>query len=138
MNTKTIELLADWVRGLIKEAELDTNLSYSQFTATEYDNSPFVIVGGWSEGFNADYSDILYVSKSQPAYAMCVKIATKENNCASTDFDLLRMPVYKYGEVDDTCVALERGEDPDEAAKFFLMEFERVNKEHEADLYRVD
>lgn len=138
MNTKTIKLLADWIRGLISEAELDTNLSVSQFTAVDDEDSPFVIAGGWSEGFSKDFADLLYVSKSQPEYAMCIKIAVKDNATICTDFDLLSMPMYKHGEVDDTCIPLERGEDPEDAATFFLMEFERVNKEHKADLYKID
>lgn len=135
MNTKTLKLLAEWVRNLIKEAELDTNLSMAQFVAAGDDSSPFVIVGGWSDGFSKDYADLLYISNAHPTYAMCVKIAVKES---CTNFDSLSMPVYKHGEVDDTCIPLERGEDPDEAAKFFLMEFERVNKEYEADLYKLN
>lgn len=138
MNTSTVKLLAEWIRGLIREAELDTNLSVSQFTAVDDNDSPFVIAGGWAKGFNKDFADILYVSKSQPEYAMCIKIAVKDSSTICTDFDMLNMPVYKHGEVDDTCIPLEQGEDTDEAAKFFLMEFERVCKEYEADLYQIN
>lgn len=135
MNTKTLMLLAEWIRNLIREAELDTNLSMAQFVAAGDEDSPFVIAGGWSEGFSEDYADLLYISKSQPTYAMCIKIAVKES---CSDFDLLKMPVYKHGEVDDTCIPLEKGEDPNDAAKFFLMEFERVCREYEADLYQIN
>jgi hypothetical protein len=138
MNTKTITLLAEWLEGLIREAELDTNLSFSQFTAAGDDDVPFVLAGGWSEGYSESCNDILYMSKTHPTYAMCVKIAVKASSSTYVNFDSLEMPTYKHGEVDDTCIPLERGEDPKEAAKFFLMEFERVCKEYEADLYQLD
>lgn len=138
MNTRTIKLLAEWIDGLTREAELDTNLSVSQFTAAGDDNSPFVLVGGWSAGYAESCADILYLSKSHPTYAMCIKVAAKSSSGTCINFDSFEMPTYKHGEVDDTCIPLERGEDAEDAAKFFLMEFERVNKEYEADLYKLN
>ena len=137
MDTKAIKLLADWVSNLMTEAENDTNLSVSQYQAAGVDDSPFVIAGGWSEGFSEEYADLLYVSKSDPKYAMCIKVAIKDDSLG-IDFDSLSMPTYKHGEVDDTCVPLELGDDPEAVASFFLMEFERISKEYEADLYKID
>jgi hypothetical protein len=134
MDTNAIKLLADWVKYLMTEAEKDTNLSVSQYQAAGADDSPFTIAGGWSEGFSEDYADLLYVSKSEPKYAMCIKIALKSDDLC-IDFDSLNMPTYKHGEVDDTCVPLELEDDPEAVAAFFLMEFERITKEYDADLY---
>ena len=137
MDANNIKNLTKWVRDLMTEAENDTNLSVSQYRAVGADDSAFTIAGGWSEGFSEDYADLLYVSKSDPKYAMCVKIAYKSDDLC-LDFDSLSMPTYKNGEVDDTCVPLEIEDDPEAVAAFFLMEFERITKEYEADLYKID
>jgi hypothetical protein len=44
------------------------------------------------------------------------------------------MPIGKDGEVDDTCVALEYEDDPEELAMFFWNELERITKEHEEEV----
>ena len=137
MDTKAIKLLADWISNLMTEAKNDTNLSVSQYQAAGANDSPFTIAGGWSEGFSEEYADLLYVSKSEPKYAMCVKVAFKSDDLC-VDFDSLNMPTYKHGEVDDTCVPLELSDDPETVATFFLMEFERISKEYEAGLYAID
>lgn len=139
MNTKTVKLLASWIEYLINEANNDSSFSVAQFQGTT-DDSPFVIAGGWSEGFSEEYSDLLFISKSEPKYAMCVKIAFREDlsNYNCTDFDLLKMPTYNHGEVDDTCVALEREESPEAAALFYLNEFERITNGYKAGLYKLN
>ena len=137
MNNKTLKQLVDWVKSLMQEAEKDSNLSVSWFQMPEEPKSPFKIVGGWSEGFSKEYADLLYISKSEPKYAMCIKVvmSAPSNTYAYTDFDSLSMPTYKHGEVDDTCVPLEQNDDPEQVALFYLHEYERIIKEYEADLY---
>lgn len=131
--TKTIEGLTEWIKELIEEAKADTPFAVCWFKENDYDAEPFCIVGGWSEGFSEDYADLLYISKSSPKYAMCVKIVVNEGPCVCADFDYLKMPIGTDGYVDDTCVTLERGDDPSAVAMFFWSELERINKEHEND-----
>ena len=124
-----LESLAAWINGLKESAEADETLSISFFNETE--DKPFSIIGGWESGFDADYSDIFCISKSNPEYAMCVKIAINEGPYAYTDFEIMNMPYDKAtGDVDDTCTALEWDDNPYEAAQFFLGEWERIMKEH--------
>jgi hypothetical protein len=140
MNNKTLKQLAEWVKRLMKEAENDTNLSVSWFLMPDEKDTPFKIVGGWSEGFSKEYADLLYISKSEPKYAMCIKVAVDSGPSVGDckDFDTINMPTYKHGEVDDTCVPLEQNDDPEQVAKFYLHELERITKEYEADLYIID
>lgn len=134
MNNKfTVESLAAWIRCLVDHAKKDEQFSVSWFPETK--NEPFSIVGGWMEGFSEDYSDLLCISKSEPNYAMCIKIVINEGPYAYTDFEILNMPLDpETNEVDDTCIALEWEDDPEETACFFKAEWERIMKEHEENL----
>lgn len=128
---KSREGLAEWIKNLIEAAKEDTPFSTFWFKEDDYDNSPFCIVGGWSKGFSEEhFADLLCVSKSNPNYAMCLKIAVNEGPDTSDDFDTLAMPINADGTVDDTCIALERSDDPMLAAEFFWNELERITKEH--------
>ena len=127
-NNFTIESLATWIRDLIEAAKDDQSFCIAWFKETE--EAPFSIIGGWMEGFSEDYSDILCISKSNPKYAMCVKIAVNEGPYAYTDFEIMNMPLDKNGEVDNTCIALDLDEDVYGMAQFFKTEWERIMEEH--------
>ena len=124
----TIKNLAEWIDSLKGFAEGDHELLVSWFKGTK--DMPFCIVGGWMKGFSESYTDLLCVSKSQPEYAMCVKIAVNEGPYAYADFESLPMPSDGHGTIDDTCIALEQGDDSESLATFLLCEFERIMAEH--------
>jgi hypothetical protein len=118
----------DWVEELKQVAEKDEQISYAIFRYSE--NAPFLIAAGWSEGFNESCSDIMYISKTNPTYAMCIKIVINDGPWLYADFDILNMPYDEVsGEVDDTCIALEREDSSEAVALFYLNELERINKE---------
>ena len=121
--------LSTWIDELREAADRDEDLSYSVYNST-VENEPFVIVGGWSRGFSEDFSDVLYVSKSNPAFAMCIKIAINDGPYAYTDYDLMDMPVDDTYEVEDTNIALEREDVSAAIAEFYLRELERMLEEH--------
>ena len=127
-NNFTIESLATWIRDLIEAAKDDQSFCIAWFKETE--KAPFSIIGGWMEGFSEDYNDVLCISKSNPKYAMCVKIAVNEGPYAYTDFEIMNMPLDKNGEVDNTCIALDLDEDVYGMAQFFKTEWERIMEEH--------
>lgn len=128
MNKDILKNLTAWVEDLIQMAKNDESFLVSWFKGTE--NEPFSIVGGWSEGFSEDYSDILYMSKSNPEYAMCIKVIKNEGPYAYCDYDSLNCPISEDGEDDDTCIAIELDEDPEAIALFYLNEWERITKEY--------
>lgn len=137
MKKITIESLAKWIANLKEEAKKDESFSIAWFGDTK--DEPFSIIGGWLDGFSEDYSDIFCMSKSNPTYAMCIKIAVNEGPYAYTDFEIMNMPVDPAtGEVDDTCVPLEWDDDPEYAAQFFLSEWERIMKEYGGDEDELD
>ena len=68
------------------------------------------------------------MSKSNPTWAMCVKVVVNNGPYASVDFEQLDMPTTPNGEVDDTCLTLEHSDDPKALAQFFEMEWERLYK----------
>lgn len=123
-----LEHLENWIRNLIKSAKNDTPMLVSWFEDTK--EEPFSIVGGWMEGFSKDYADILCISESDPSYAMCIKVVVNNGPYLYTDFEILNMPVDKDGRVDDTCLALDRDDDPSAAAAFILNEWERIMKDY--------
>lgn len=133
-TTKYIDTLmscAEWIEQLKELAKGDSDILISWFKETK--DSPFSIIGGWMEGFSESYDDLLCVSKTNPKYAMCVKIAKNEGPYAYTDFEMMSMPFDSEGNVDDTCVALEWEDDAEELATWLLAEWERIMKEHEED-----
>jgi hypothetical protein len=140
MDKNILKQLTEWIRLLMEEAKKDSNLAVSRFQLPKDSESPFKIVGGWSGGFSEEYADLLYVSKSKPYYAMCIKVAVEDDShvYSCKDFDSLSMPTYKHGEVDDTCVPLELNDDPEQAAQFFLHEYERITKEYKAGCYTLE
>ena len=127
MTTINIKNLAAWIEDIKEAAKDDNCFSVAFFKDTEHE--PFAIVAGWMKGFSKDYADIFCMSKSEPEYAMCIKIVVNDGQ-SCPDFETLDMPVDKFGEVDNTCVALEWDDDPEYAAQFFLSEWERIMKEH--------
>lgn len=124
---KDIIRFSKWVDDLREKAERDEDFSCSVFEQTE---EPFVIVGGWSDGFSKDYNDVLYISKSNPTYAMCIKIAINDGPQTFTDYDLMDMPVDSIYEVEDTNIALERGDVSSAIAEFYLRELDRMIDDH--------
>ena len=128
MKEVMVERLAAWIDNLKEAAKKDETFSISWFEDTKHCN--FSIIGGWEQGFSEDYSDIMCISKSNPEYAMCVKIATNEGPYAYTDFEVMNMPIAKDGEVDDTCVALEWEDDSESLAAWLFCEWERISEEY--------
>ena len=131
MNTKitnyneTIKNLAAWIEALKEAAKDDNCFSVAWFKDTvEY---PFAIVGGWMKGFER-FSDLFCTSKANPDYAMCVKVVVNDLECQ--DFEKFELPVDKYDEVEDLCVALEPNDNSEAFAVFLLGEWERIMKEH--------
>lgn len=125
----TLMSLAEWIEQLKELAKGDRDILISWFKGTK--DSSFSIIGGWMEGFSESYDDLLCISKTNPGYAMCVKIAKNEGPYAYTDFEMMNMPYDDEGNVDDTCIALEWEDDAEELATWLLGEWERIMKEHE-------
>jgi hypothetical protein len=136
MNTKitnyneTIKSLTEWLEALTDAADNDEVFDVAFFEATK--DYPLMIIGGWVEGFSEKYADLCYVSKSEPKYAMCVKIAINDGQLCP-DFESLNMPIDKNGEIDDTCLAIERDDDLGELAVWLLGEWERIMTEYRED-----
>ena len=120
--------LTKWIESLKEDAQNDNSYSIAWFGDTK--NEPFSIIAGWAAGFSPDYSDHICISKSNPDYAICIKIAVNEGPYAYTDFEIMNMPITDSGDVDDTCVALEYDDDAEELAEYFLGEWERITNEY--------
>lgn len=131
VTNETIKNLVEWLEALKEAARDDNSFSIAWFKDTE--NSPISIVGGWMDGFSESYSDLFCMSKTQPTYAMCVKIAVNKGPYAYVDFETINMPVDTEGNVDDTCIALEQEDDLNSLAAFLLCEWERISEEHRED-----
>lgn len=127
----TIKNLAAWIDDIKEAAKDDNCLSVAFFKDTEH--APFAIVAGWVGGISESYADLFYMSKSEPKYAMCVKIAVNDNQTCP-DFETLNMPTDCFGNVDDTCIALEQEDDSESLATWLLCEWERIMKEHGEEL----
>lgn len=124
-----IKELAEWIESLKQAAEVDEYFSISWFNGTK--NAPFAIIGGWLNGFSEDFSDLLCISRENPEYSMCVKVAVNDGPYAYTDFEIMEMPYDKEtGEVDNTCVALEWDDDSESLAIWLLDQWERIMDGH--------
>ncbi len=134
MNTEMTKDLALWIAELKDCAVKDESFSVSWFLGTK--GSPISIIGGWEDGFCADDADLFCLSKSNPTYGMCIKIIVNKGPYAYCDFEVLDMPVFPNGEVDDTCLALEWEDNPEAIADFFAMEYERISSFYEEGKYQ--
>ena len=123
-NTFTREELAAWIRDLINAAENDECFDVDWFEPTK--NSKFSIVGGWEDGYDPADADLFCLSESNPTYAMSVKICANNGPYTYCDFETLDMPVDANGDPDDTSIALEWEDNPENAAEFFMIEWERL------------
>ena len=133
MKTITTENLATWIGDVINNsAKNDEDISIIWFgpTATE----KYCIVAGWQKMFSKEQSarlaHALCISKSRPEYVMCIKVAETPAEGSCTDFESIVMPVGKDGEVDNNCIPLEWEDMPECLAEFFVIEWERIMKEH--------
>lgn len=123
-NTFTKEQLTNWVAGLQEAAKNDEQFLVDWFIRTK--EEPFCIIGGWMNGFNPKEADLFCQSKSDPTYAMCIKICVNEGPYAYCDFETLNMPMSEDGKVDDNCITLEWKDDPAQVAEFFMIEWEQL------------
>lgn len=121
-----LQRLTAWIKELKRIAEADEELLISWFEDTK--DSKFSIIGGWSGGFSEDYADLLHISKSNPSYAMCIKIAINEGPYAYTDFEVMNEPLDENNEPEGPCIALELDDDPAELALFLASEWGRITK----------
>lgn len=129
MNTTfTKEALATWIDGLMQAAREDEQFSIAWFVPTQ--NSPVSIVGGWMDGFAPKEADLFCQSRSNPTYAMCIKVCENNGPYAYTDFELMDMPLDESGEVEDNCIALEWEDDPTSIAEFYMIEWERLMEKY--------
>lgn len=125
---KVLNRLAEWIESLKDDARNDNCFSIAWFGDTK--DEPFSIIAGWMDGFSEDYSDFVCISKADPCYALCIKVAVNNGPYAYTDFEIMDMPVGENGEVDDTCIVLEYNDNAEALAQFFLGEWERITEEH--------
>lgn len=127
MRNIDVNKLADWIAELKEAAKNDEYFSIAWYSETEEDH--FSIIGGWSEYFgssNPDNADLFCLSKTEPKYAMCIKIAVNNGPYAYTDFDIMDQPIDQHGDVYDTCIVLEWDDSPIAAAQFFKSEWEQL------------
>ena len=126
----TKEELATWIEEIKEAAKDDYSFSIAWFDGTE--NEPLSIIAGWRECFadNSGVDDLFCCSKSQPRYCMCIKIAENDGPYAYTDYEVMNMPIDKFGDVDNTEVMLEWDDPTDSVADFFMHEWERIMSEY--------
>ena len=121
----TKQELAEWIADIKEAAQDDNCFSIAWFKPTE--NCPFAIIAGWQEC--PDMPVEFCRSKSEPKYVMCIKIAENDGPYAYTDYEIMNMPYDREtDEVDDNEIMLEWDDNPECAAEFFMMEWERLMK----------
>lgn len=131
-NIFTKEQLARWIEEIKEAAKNDESFSIAWFKPTK--NSPLSIIAGWVEYFanESEVDDLFCVSKSQPKYCMCIKIAENEGPYAYTDYEIMNMPYDRItNEVENTEIMLEWDDPVDYAAEFFKHEWERLMESFE-------
>ena len=129
LKNETIRL-TDWFETLMTKASENKEIDiewYNYGTESEAVSTiPYFIVAGWAEGYDTNYNDILFVKDNK---ALSVKLVPNYGYMGHT-FDSLSMPVDKSGEVEYICMAIEREDEPEGLAEFFLSELERLMKEY--------
>lgn len=122
-----LQSLTNWLEDLINKAELDTE-SVSYFKDTK--DSPYCIVGGWGEGYSDELTDLVYISESNPDYAMCVKIVKQEDSPDVNLDYLLEVINPETGDVEFETLLIERDDDLTELASFLMSEWTRISEKY--------
>jgi hypothetical protein len=138
MNIKfTKEALIEWIENIKEAARNDELFSIAWFKGTE--KEPISIIAGWAEWFSdeSESDNRFCVSKSNPRYIMCIKIAENEGPYLYTDYEVMNMPYNREtDEVDNTEILLEWDDPADYAAEYFMQEYETITKEYD-NVYEV-
>ena len=122
-----LQSLTNWLEDLINKVELDTE-SVSYFKDTK--DSPYCIVGGWGEGYSDELTDLVYISESNPDYAMCVKIVKQEDSPDVNLDYLLEVVNPETGDIEFETLLIERDDDFTELASFLMSEWTRISEKY--------
>lgn len=112
----TVESIVTFLRSAIKEVGNDI-YEYDSFPLGENDNESYILLVGWSYGFDYEETD---------GYGLCAKICI-DDDAIGCEYDDFNMPYTLNGDVwDSNC---EISDDPnslsiEEDAKWFLKEWQ--------------
>lgn len=122
---KQVKELTNFIASAVDEMpEFDDG----EFRWFELDGDLAVVIG-WESGFGEELRDDAIQSKSDPNYALCIKIGENPNGYAYTDMEMTNMPFSKEdGEVWDTDTSLYKGQDFTKLAKWYLNEYKSIRK----------
>lgn len=124
--------LIEWIKSVHELGMSDEPISIAYFRDTM--DEQFIIIAGWSDGYDEDTSDGYLHSASEPTWCMNIKIAINEEYNSNItvlcpEFDMMNMPWFAdTGDVYDSDVLLHVEENFEEIADWLIKDYEAINE----------
>lgn len=126
------------------QATLDTSRiadfikrSVNNLTSTDYTNcrynldDTFALFVGWSDGYDENATDEEIFNQESPTWRINAGIKIR-NDYDWADYDFLNFPWYENGEVYDCSLTIDKNEDYEHDARYFVTEYKKIKEEYEA------
>ena len=124
--------LIKWLKAIHYQGMADSSMSIAFFNGTK--DEQFIIIAGWTDGYDTDTSDGYLHSVSTPEYCMNVKIAINpeynSDKWVIADFDQMNMPWFPSGDVFDTDIVLMVDTNFEEIADWLIRDYNDVVQAH--------
>ena len=126
------------------QATLDTSRiadfikrSVNNLTSTDYTNcrynldDTFALFVGWSDGYDENATVEEIFNQESPTWRINAGIKIR-NDYDWADYDFLNFPWYENGEVFDCSLTIDKNEDYEHDARYFVAEYKKIKEEYEA------
>lgn len=123
INNKNITKLAKWI-----EESVEWLKSEDSGCCTYKLDDRLAVCVGWSNGFDPEDPTIIY-SEKEPSWGIVIGIKVWTSDDLQTDFDWINSPYYEDGDCDviDTDQSIHPNENYEYLAKYYLVEFNKMN-----------
>ena len=118
--------IADFIKRSVK------NLTSTDYTNCRYNlDDTFALFVGWSDGYDENATDEEIFNPESPTWRINAGIKIRDDYDWA-DYDFLNFPWYENGEVFDCSLTIDKNEDYEHDARYFVAEYKKIKEEYEA------
>lgn len=118
--------IADFIKRSVN------NLTTTDYTNCKYNlDDTFALFVGWSDGYDENATDDEIYNPESPTWRINAGIKIR-NDYDWADYDYLNFPWYDNGEVFDCSLTIDKNEDYEHDARYFIAEYKKIKEEYDA------